>query len=107
MPTGMMDLLTTPTTFPVELDWEGKMEPSSPSAQSQQSYAEDSTNFEDDFYDYCNEPLFNNALLGLDVDVDLKPDPLDLLKGQDLVLPIVGKQEKDGSQHCRADVGRW
>ncbi|XP_058177806.1 uncharacterized protein LOC131293758 [Anopheles ziemanni] len=95
MPSGMMDLLSTPTTFPVQLDWEGKMEPSSPSAQSQQSYAEDSTNFEDDFYDYCNEPLFNNALIGLDDDVEFKPNPLDLLKGQDLVLPILGKQEKD------------
>uniref|UniRef100_A0A182J919 Uncharacterized protein n=1 Tax=Anopheles atroparvus TaxID=41427 RepID=A0A182J919_ANOAO len=98
MPSGMMDLLSTPTTFPLELDWEGKMEPSSPSAQSQQSYAEDPSNFEDDFYDFCNEPLFNNSTLidfDVDVDVDLKPDPLALLKAQDLVLPIVvGKQEK-------------
>ncbi|XP_053665114.1 uncharacterized protein LOC128714264 [Anopheles marshallii] len=66
---SLMEMLTTPTTFPTNVDWEGKMEPSSPS-NSQHGLAED---IFDDTYDYCNEPLFNNEVC--DLEDDLKPDP--------------------------------
>ncbi|XP_058062834.1 uncharacterized protein LOC131212817 isoform X2 [Anopheles bellator] len=88
-----MDQLTTPTSFPLALDWQGKMEPSSPSAHSQQSFAEEQqSNYDDDTYDFCND-LFNNALI--DFDVELKPEPLPLLEEAVLLLPIIKKQEKD------------
>lgn len=75
----------------LDIDWEGKMEPSSPS--SQHSFAEELI-LED--YDFCNEGLFNNALF--DIVVETKPViKSDLLKDTPLVfaLPPVEKVEKD------------
>uniref|UniRef100_A0A182QDW2 Uncharacterized protein n=1 Tax=Anopheles farauti TaxID=69004 RepID=A0A182QDW2_9DIPT len=86
----IMDMLTTPTTFPLKIDWEGKMEPSSPSDYSQQGFAEEESIFDADTYDFCNEGLFNNALIDLE---DLKPDPSELLKGDVVVLPVVKLSE--------------
>lgn len=74
-----MDLLSTPTTFPLQIDWEGKMEPSSPSNFSQHSHAEEECIFDCDIYDYCNEGLYNNTLI--DLEEDLKPNPSELLNG--------------------------
>ncbi|XP_035909162.1 uncharacterized protein LOC118515250 isoform X2 [Anopheles stephensi] len=87
---SIMDMLTTPTIFPSTIDWEGKMEPSSPSDYSQHGFAEEVVF--DDSYDYCNEGLFNNGLI--DLEEDLKPDPSILLKGDVLVIPL-GKLPED------------
>lgn len=76
----------------LDMDWEGKMEPTSPSSQHS-SYAEE-YNLED--YDFCNEGLFNNALF--DIVVETKPViKSDLLKDTPIVcaLPPVAKVEKD------------
>lgn len=76
----------------LDLDWEGKMEPSSPSSQDS-CYAEELI-LED--YDFCNEGLFNNALF--DIVVETKPViKSDLLKDTPIVfaLPPVEKVEKD------------
>ncbi|XP_049279175.1 uncharacterized protein LOC125761760 isoform X1 [Anopheles funestus] len=66
---SIMEMLTTPTTFPLNINWEGKMEPSSP-LDSQHDFAEE---IFDDSYDYCTEPLFNNEVY--DLEEDMKPDP--------------------------------
>lgn len=76
----------------LDIDWEGKMEPSSPSSQHS-SYAEELI-LED--YDFCNEGLFNNVLF--DIVVETKPViKSDLLKDTPIVfaLPPVEKVEKD------------
>ncbi|XP_035795832.1 probable basic-leucine zipper transcription factor K isoform X2 [Anopheles albimanus] len=93
MQTTAMDLLSTPTSFPLELDWQGKMEPSSPSAHSQQSFAEEQQSNYDDIisYDYCKD-IFNDAFIGLDVELKLEPIQLD---EESVPLLIVGKEEKD------------
>lgn len=73
-------------------DWEGKMEPSSPSSQHS-SFGEELI-LED--YDFCNDGLFNNALF--DIVVETKPViKSDLLKDTTMVvaLPPVEKVEKD------------
>lgn len=85
-----MDMLTTPTIFPSKIDWEGKMEPASPSDYSQHGFAEEIVY--DDTYDYCNEGLFNNGLI--DLEEDLKPDPSILMKADVLVIPL-GKLPED------------
>ncbi|KXJ75499.1 hypothetical protein RP20_CCG011617 [Aedes albopictus] len=72
-------------------DWEGKMEPSSPSSQHS-SFAEELI-LED--YDFCNDGLFNNALF--DIVVETKPViTSDLLKDNTMViaLPPPAKVEK-------------
>lgn len=74
-------------------DWEGKMEPSSPSSSQHSSFAEELI-LED--YDFCNDGLFNNALF--DIVVETKPViTSDLLKDTTMVvaLPPVEKVEKD------------
>lgn len=76
----------------LDIDWEGKMEPTSPASQHS-SYAEELI-LED--YDFCNEGLFNNALF--DIVVETKPViKSDLLKDTPIVfaLPPVEKVEKD------------
>lgn len=76
----------------LDIGWEGKTEPSSPSSQHS-SYAEEYI-LED--YDFCNEGLFNNALF--DIVVETKPViKSDLLKDTPIVfaLPPVEKVEKD------------
>ncbi|XP_062546778.1 activating transcription factor of chaperone isoform X1 [Armigeres subalbatus] len=73
-------------------DWEGKMEPSSPS--SQHSFYGEEFILED--YDFCNDGLFNNALF--DIVVETKPViTSDLLKDSTMVMPLppVEKVEKD------------
>lgn len=74
-------------------DWEGKMEPSSPSSSQHSSFAEELI-LED--YDFCNDGLFNNALF--DIVVETKPViTSELLKDSTMVvaLPPVAKVEKD------------
>lgn len=77
----------------LDIDWEGKVEPTSPSSQHS-SFTEEFT-LED--YDFCNDGLFNNALF--DIVVETKPVlKSDLLKDDSpilLALPPVEKVEKD------------
>lgn len=68
----IMDMLTTPTAFPLKIDWEGKMEPSSP---SDSSFTKEESIF-DETYDYYNEGLYENVLEDL---IDTKPDTSELL----------------------------
>ncbi|EAA14762.4 AGAP008914-PA, partial [Anopheles gambiae str. PEST] len=79
---SIMDMLTTPTAFPLKIDWEGKMEPASP---SDFSFAKEESIF-DDTYDYCKEDLFNNALI--DLETDFKPEPSVLVDGSFLEVPL-------------------
>ncbi|XP_040171987.1 uncharacterized protein LOC120905189 isoform X2 [Anopheles arabiensis] len=78
---SLMDMLTTPTAFPLKIDWEGKMEPASP---SDFSFAKEESIF-DDTYDYCKD-LFNNALI--DLETDFKPEPSVLVDGSFLEVPL-------------------